>query len=99
MEHHHHEGCSHGHVSAPGSVGQGQDPSHLSEEGKQAEAFARQHIPGLGKLVSFTTQVVQGTNFGFNFEGHNGNVTVWSKPWENNFLQVTLPNGTTVNNQ
>jgi hypothetical protein len=85
--------------SAPGSVGGGQSPVQLSEEGQQAEAFARSKIPGLGPLASFTTQVVAGTNFGFTFEGHQEVITVWSKPWENGFLEVTLPNGDKVNNQ
>ncbi len=86
-------------VGGFGAVGAGQSPTTLSDEGKSAEAFARSKIAGLGPLISYTTQVVAGTNFGFTFEGHADVVTVWSKPWENGFLEVTLPNGDRVNNQ
>ena len=84
-----------------GAPSAGQDPSNLSGEGNAALSFVRQRVPELAgaNLVSFTSQVVQGTNYRFTFEGQNGEVQVWSKSWENNFLQITLPNGNVISNQ
>ena len=56
-------------------------------------------MPNVGDVVSFTTQVVAGTKYTFIFSNYNGPISVWSKSWENNFLQITLPTGETISNQ
>lgn len=63
-------------------------------------AFVRASVPDLAhaNLVSFTTQVVAGTNYGFTFEGYEGQVIVWSQTWTG-LLQITLPNGNVISNQ
>lgn len=84
-----------------GGVGAPQAANSLDADATAADAFVRSKVPELANatLESYTTQVVAGTNYGFTYAGYPGVVTVWSKPWEN-FLQITLPNGTVIaNNQ
>lgn len=83
-----------------GGVGGSHPASQLDADGQVASEFAKAHVPGLAgaTLVSYRTQVVAGTNYYFTYEGHQGEVKVWSKPWENNYLEVTLSNGDTINN-
>ena len=85
-------------MSMPGAPGEAQSPANLDLEGQAALAFATANVHDTGALVSFRTQVVAGINYQFKFENVD-NVTVWSQPWNNNFLEVTLPNGNKVNNQ
>jgi hypothetical protein len=78
-----------------------QSPANLSEEGNAALNFVRQRVPEVANanLVSFTSQIVQGTNYSFTFQDYEGVIQVWAKSWENNFLEITLPNGTAISNQ
>jgi hypothetical protein len=76
-------------------------PANLSEEGNAALNFVRQRVPEVANanLLSFTSQIVQGTNYSFTFQDYEGVIQVWAKSWENNFLEITLPNGTAISNQ
>jgi len=50
----------------------------------------RERVPNLGDLISFTTQVVGGTMWAFTFSNYKGEISVFSRPWENK-LQLILP--------
>jgi hypothetical protein len=80
-----------------GGVGAPTNGAGLEGDGIAADAFVRAKVPELANatLLSFRTQVVAGTNYYFTYGGYEGEVQVWSKTWEN-FLQITLPNGTVI---
>ena len=62
----------------------------LDQDGQNAKAFAIANTAALNEnseLESFKTQVVQGAKYYFKFKGHDKEVIVWSKPWEN-FHQI-----------
>jgi len=74
----------------PGGIGAPHHANDLDEDAVRARDFARANVAGLNahsNVVSFRTQVVAGTMYYFTFEGHQGEVKVWSKPWEN-FLAI-----------
>lgn len=83
-----------GGVSAP------QPAANLEGDAAAADAFVRSKVPELANatLESYTTQVVAGAKYGFTYAGYPGVVFVWVKAWEN-FMQITLPDGTVINNQ
>jgi uncharacterized protein YcfJ len=87
-------------MSLAGGIGGGQAGNALEGDGLAADAFVRAKVPALtnATLVSFRTQVVAGTNFFFTYEGHEGEVRVWSQTWTG-LLQITLPDGTVISNQ
>lgn len=83
-----------------GGVGAPQAANSLEGEAAAADAFVRAKVPELANatLESYTTQVVAGSKFGFTYTGYPGVVSVWVKGWEN-FMQITLPDGTEISNQ
>ena len=66
--------------------------------------FVRNNVPevqGL-KLLTYKDQVVAGMNYCFTYDSETQpgsrktEICVWSKPWENNFLQVRRPDGSVI---
>ena len=86
-------------MSMPGAPTEAHSPAELDADGTAALTFAQTHLEGAGNLVSFRTQVVAGVNYHFKFANLANDVTVWSQPWNNNFLEVTKPDGSKVSNQ
>ncbi len=87
-------------MSLCGGIGAPNPGVTLEGDGVAADAFVRAKVPALANatLESFTTQVVAGVNYRFTYGGYEGEVEVWVKSWEN-FMQITLPNGTKISNQ
>jgi hypothetical protein len=53
-------------------------------------------------LSKLESQLVAGRRYCFTFEDPKSTITeqycVWSQPWNNNFLEITLPDGSRINN-
>ena len=73
----------------------------LSETEKKAMEFVKKNVDLEGwKLDSVKTQIVAGQNICFTYEKNDSEETqeycVWSKPWDNNFMELTLADGTKI---
>lgn len=79
---------------------QPQSTDNLSEDANAALHFLRSKVPEVATLplATYATQVVAGANHFFTFVGHDGTYTVWSQPWNNGFLEITLPDGNKISN-
>ena len=78
------------------------DSATLSDIQKQSLEFINASVPKLStwKLGNRTTQIVAGERNCFFFKEPSSQAEeqycVWSQPWMNNFMQLTLPDGTVL---
>jgi hypothetical protein len=79
------------------------DITNLTLDEQNAENFVLDNVPSLNNwtLISGRSQIVSGVNYCFDYKQSSyANTTqeycVWSQPWNNDFLQLTLPNGTKI---
>ena len=82
-----------------GGISHAHGSHELTAEAGAADAFVKQKVPELAEshLHSWSVQVVAGSLYRFTYHGYEGEIEVWDKPWEN-FRQIKLPNGTTIQN-
>ena len=81
------------------------DESTLNIEYKKINDFVRKNVPEVKdlKLTAYKHQIVAGKQYILTYSPATPSttvkdidITVWSKPWENNFLLTKRPDGTVV---